>query len=155
MSARSVVEDILERARSTGQLDWKTARDEIHAEHARATTSEERAMLIAAFVVITDRVEKTAIPPENLAKFRETRTKDYNLLIVSEAVVDGNVSPTLLDAVTRREIAAGRMAADHNLRGLATIGERLGIGAVSTGVNPVEAAKKRSGWNPLRVWKRK
>jgi hypothetical protein len=150
MTARSLIEDIKSRLQSGGELDWKKAREELHAEHERATTSDDRSKLIALYVLIMDQVEKTAIDPTGLDKFREARTQDYNLFIVRESVVDGNASPPLLDAVTRREIAAGRMTPDHQLRKLAEVGSLIG-----DNLPPAKSSVSR-GWlgGLSRIWRK-
>jgi len=59
----------------------------------------------------------------DLATFRTARKQDYNLMIVSECVDSaGNVLPDTLRAVTEREVKAGRMGHDSELRRLAVAG---------------------------------
>ena len=68
-----------------------------------------------------DLVERN-IGPDDLPLFRETRLKDYRLLLVREALIGENVCVETLDAITRREIEAGRMTPDDELRVVAVAG---------------------------------
>ena len=120
MSAASLLEEI-RREGAAGTFDWQRTRERIHAEHERTTDFAERGNLVRLHAVLFDQVER-GVPPEHLEEFRATRWQDYNLLLVREATVDGKVVPQLLDAVTQREVAAGRMADDHELRVLAAQG---------------------------------
>ena len=113
----STVFERIQTAVDAGEhLDWCQLREEIHDAHEKATTSAERERLLAAFSALMDRVERIDIAPENLAVFRETRLEDYHLLVVRECVVGETVCTETLDAVTLREVAAGRMAPDDELR---------------------------------------
>src|SRR5260221_1018087 len=97
-------------------LDWRKVREEIHDEHERAVTSDERATLLQIFGLVMDLVERqAALNAEDLKQFRNAREADYRLLIVKEALVGENVCTETLDVITPREDAAGRMTADHEL----------------------------------------
>ena len=130
------------RMRADGALDWPKMRDDIHAAFERATTSEERAALLQMHRVLMDRVEPH-IQAADLAAFQTARRQDYCLLLVSEARAGDQVSPHLLEVVTRREIAAGRMSSDDELRNLAEVG----IGLVSE--------PSPTGWRGLFTRRRK
>ena len=120
MSAQSLIEEIRQEG-AAGTFDWQRTRERIHAEHERTTDFAERGNLVRLHAVLFDQVER-GLQPEQLDGFRQARWQDYNLLLVREATVDGNVVPQMLDAVTQREVAAGRMAEDHELRVLAAQG---------------------------------
>lgn len=120
MSAQSLLEEIRQEG-AAGTFDWQRTRERIHAEHERTTDFAERGNLVRLHAVLFDQVER-GLPPEQLDGFRQARWQDYNLLLVREATVDGNVVPQKLDAVTQREVSAGRMADDHELRLLAAQG---------------------------------
>ena len=62
-----------------------------------------------------DRVERSGIVQE-LEMFKEARRQDYALLITKEALVGENVCAETLDAITEREVAAGRMAPEDPIR---------------------------------------
>ena len=122
MSARDLLQRLQNQPLGTA-LDWKALREEIHDEFERATSGEDRAILLAIFQTVMDLAKRNGdIAPENLHLFRDARQGDYNLLIVRECLVGENVSVELLDEVTKREVAAGRMASDHPLRTQAKVG---------------------------------
>jgi hypothetical protein len=107
-------------------INWPQIREEIHDEYDRTTTAEERVILLELFKATMDLVERQSVSAmvdaETLDQFRNAREADYRLFILKESLVGENVSVDLLDAVTRREVAAGRMAMDHSLRQLAEEG---------------------------------
>jgi hypothetical protein len=56
------------------------------------------------------------------------RSQYYNLLLIKEATIgrtDGNIPPDKLAAITRREVAAGRMSPDDDLHKLAVAGDTV------------------------------
>lgn len=106
-------------------IDWRKIREEIHYEHVRATTTEERVALLHIFKAVMDLVERSGLSPEDMEKFREARLKDYHSLIVGESLVGETICTETLDAITRREIEAGRMAPDDNLRQIAERGKAV------------------------------
>jgi hypothetical protein len=103
---------------------WREIRDEIHDEHERAITFNERGVLLAIYQVVMDFVEtQSSFSPKDLTAFKTARRQDYCLLLAREAVVEGGaVDPVRMEAVTRREVEAGRMAPDDELRKLALEG---------------------------------
>lgn len=119
-------------------------RADIHAEFKRATTDEERGDILAIHKTVMDQVERH-IGPADIAAFRKARTEDYNLLLISESVVGENVSPQLLERATRREVAAGRMSANNDLRQLAVAGDTI--------LTP--APRATSIWDRVRDWMRR
>jgi hypothetical protein len=67
---------------------------------------------------------KPTINPDDQAKFQEASENIYKLHIVQECTIDGQICIETADAVTRREIDAGRMSPKHNLRHVAEMGMR-------------------------------
>lgn len=117
--------DLLQRLQAAppgAALDWRKIREEIHDEHERATTTEERVILLGIFKAVMDLIERSDLDHEDLEKFREARLTDYRLLIVKEALIGENVCTETLDTVTQREISAGRMSPDDSLRETAVVG---------------------------------
>lgn len=113
------VNDLLQRLQAQpagAPIDWQKIREEIHDEHDRATTTEERVALLGIFTAVMDLVERGGLSHEAMEKFRAARLADYRLLIVKECLVGENVCTETLDAVTQREVVAGRMAPDDELR---------------------------------------
>jgi hypothetical protein len=132
--------ELLQRIRSLDHdspLPWTKIREEIRDEYKQASTAD-REILLAAYKAVMDRVERH-IGPADLETFRTARRRDYNLLLVSECIVgEGDATPETLEAVTRREVAAGRMAADDELRALGRIGGKF-----------LAAQKPAGGWRRL------
>jgi hypothetical protein len=127
MSVLDLASRLSKEVAAGGTLDWVRMRNEISEEHERAATAEERVICLQLHKAVMDAVERQA-PPEILANFKKTRLEDYNRLLVSEALIgctDGNVDPTKLLEITRREIAAGRMSPDAKVHELAVIGARF------------------------------
>lgn len=98
--------------------DWKTFRDEIVALHAEATTEEEYVALLEAFGKLVA-VGKFAYDEENYAKLLPIAVAEYRMFLNKEAMEDGLINPVLLERVTRREVEAGRLDPDDDLRELA------------------------------------
>jgi hypothetical protein len=116
---------LLDRISAASTLDWRATRDEIHELHKQATTSEERGALLAIYKAVMDLAERSATISD-IDKFREARQSDYNLFLIREAADEaGNIVPETLLAVTEREIAAGRMAKDDDMRRLALVGHQF------------------------------
>jgi len=116
--------ELLERLKSAppgSPLDWKQARDQITTEYGGASVTE-RVTLLQIYKVVMDTVER-GLSGANLATFQTAREQDYNLMLLSECVDSaGNVLPDALRAVTEREVTAGRMGQDSELRRLAVAG---------------------------------
>ena len=92
-------------------MPWTKIREEIRDEYKQASRAD-RKILLATYKAVMDRVERH-ICPADLETFRTARRQDYNLPLVSECIIGGgDVSPETLEAVTHREVAADRMAAD-------------------------------------------
>jgi hypothetical protein len=122
MNATQLIEK-LERQMQKGELNWQEARSDIHAAHKNATTEAERVLCLDLHNVVLDAVERDegTIIPEKMEDFRKTRQQDYDLLLVSEAMIgrtDGIIDPVVMRRITEREVAAGRMAEDDDLRKL-------------------------------------
>jgi hypothetical protein len=97
--------------------NWRQIRVQIHDAFEQARSPQRRAALLALFQSIMNMAEK-GIVPQDLESFREIRGHSYSLLIVKECLVNEQVCPKTAAAVIRREMAAGRMAANHMLRNM-------------------------------------
>jgi hypothetical protein len=120
--------DILARLKAlpVGEpINWTKIREEI-SDNYDGADSAERATLLQIFKVVMDTVEKN-LTGADLETFRSARRQDYNRLLVSECLIDGNVSSAALAIVTSREVKAGRMSPDDELHRLAIAGP-AGIG---------------------------
>ena len=126
MGVRERIEALSSQSEDTA-IDWRGLRDEIHQEFGKANTSEEREFLLEAHKILNDLLERNLDDPEKIKVFQEARLKDYHLLIVQECLVGTNVSPKILDTVTRREVAAGRMTQDDELLTLGKVGTTFNL----------------------------
>jgi hypothetical protein len=124
------IESLVKELQSTESFDVVEVREKILKEFDAATTSDQRAAVLAIFKATMDAVERNLTSrggqEELLAKIKEARAKDYKIFIYQECtvgldtpVVGGDISVDMLMAVTNREIAAGRMTEDHSARKLA------------------------------------
>jgi len=105
-----------------GEVDWRRAREDIVAEHKNATTIVDRVLCLDMHKAVLNAAERNHIQPAELAKFRTLRQQDYNALLISEAMIgktDGLIDPVVMKAITDREVAAGRMVENDDLRNLA------------------------------------
>ena len=118
-STRDLINSLKRDAEVNGTVDWRHARDEIHSRFDSYASQEERVLLLEVFKAIMDAMERTLTDEDDFAKFRETRRQDYNLLLIKECLVGEDVSVEALAHVTKREVEAGRMPADDEMRSLA------------------------------------
>jgi len=95
--------------------NWRSIRERVHDRFDRAKSEPERVELLALYCATMNLAEK-AIAPADLEKFREIRGHGYSLLVVKESLSGDVLSEPKAEAVLARELAAGRMAADHVLR---------------------------------------
>lgn len=126
--ARDLVERLAED-RFAGTLDWPQTRNEIHEAHEAAETEAERVLCLSAYKVLMDTVERQRlVKPDQWDNFRKARREDYRAFLIREAMIgvtDGHIHTDRLAAVTRREVAAGRLSPDDDLRKLADAGDRV------------------------------
>lgn len=123
MNAADVLSRLQADAAAGKQLDFRAVREQIHDAAEQTIDSGERVILLQVFHAFMDLVERSGnIAPEDMELFRDTRAKDYRLLLMREVLIGQNVSVELLHAVTQREVQAGRMAEDDELRQLAVKG---------------------------------
>jgi hypothetical protein len=123
MNANELIECI-ERQMATGELEWRQVREDIHETHKNATTEAERVLLLSIHKAVIDAVERNegAIIPGGMDDFRKAHEQDYKLLLVSEGMIgraNGLMDPMVMRRITDREVTAGRMSPDDELRTLA------------------------------------
>lgn len=102
--------------------DWWEFRDEIATLHAQATTEREYVALLDVHQKLVA-VGKSAYDKETYAKLLPIAAAEYRMFLNKEAMEeDGMVNPVLLERITRREVEAGRLDPNDDLRALATSG---------------------------------
>jgi hypothetical protein len=120
MSANEIFRQ-LQLQPSESSLNWQRIRDRIAEGYSRVSTAD-RVKLLELYQAVIEMAERQ-IPPNDLERFRIGRRQDYYRMLVSEWLSrDGTVSPATMDAVTRREVAAGRMSPNDALRRIAAAG---------------------------------
>lgn len=98
--------------------DWRAFRDEISALHAVASTEEEYVTLLEAHRNLVV-VGKSAFDEQTYAKLLPIALAEYRNFLNKEAIESGVMNPVLLERITRREVAAGRLEPNDNFRTLA------------------------------------
>lgn len=99
-------------------VNWREIINEIDVELANNNSIERREALLGMFKATMDIAEKN-IAPQDLETFREARRQHYSSHLIGEALVGGNVCAKTMFDVTSREIAAGRITEDDDLRKIA------------------------------------
>ena len=104
---------------------WPTIVKKIQFEFRAAKNEDERAVLLGLHKSVLD-MAAGRIAPDHLDKFLATRRSDYlSLLICESADGEGQIPPDVIDRITQREVAAGRMTEDDEFRKLAFAGTAL------------------------------
>ena len=111
--------------------DWMTFRNEIATLHASALTQAEYVTLLEAFSNLVA-VGPAAFDSETWSKLLPIAQAEYKTFLNDEAKEGGErISPPMLDRITAREIAAGRLNESDGLREFAEaaviLGDTLGI----------------------------
>jgi hypothetical protein len=133
--------DLIERLRAdTALADWVAYRHELVELSPRLDTEADHVALLSVFKLLMDTVEPS-VSAADLANFQKLRLHDYRRLLVEEAIDGGEVDPLRLDHITQREVAAGRLAADDDLRELGQIG---GTFLAPPPTPPIKPPPKRS-----------
>lgn len=95
--------------------DWRAIRDEIASLHEKATTEQEYVTLLEAHRKLVA-VGQFAFDEETYAKLLPITKAEYRLFLNKEAMENGLMNPALLERITRREVEAGRLSDDDELR---------------------------------------
>jgi hypothetical protein len=113
------LENLLGRMRDAS--NWVAYRNELVELSPQLNDEADRVVLLAAYKALMDTVEPN-IQGADLPVFRKARLEEYRRLLIEECIDGDKVDPARLDRVTSREVAAGRLAADDDLRELGQIG---------------------------------
>lgn len=109
--------------------DWREFQQEIARLHKKARTQEEYVALLEAHRNLMA-VAEHCFDPDKCAEIRRIGEAEYKLFLNVEAMEGDQINPVMLDRVTAREVAAGRMYAEEDFRKLAEAGGSvLGDGA--------------------------
>jgi hypothetical protein len=98
-------------------LRWREIRSKICVAIDRTEAEDERVALLQFYTATMDIVEDAAatLQPQILPDIRQIRLKDYDCFIIKECVDGQRLHAERLEAVSRREIAAGRMKPEAEL----------------------------------------
>jgi hypothetical protein len=108
------IESIHDRMKEGG--DWKAFRDEISALHTQAVTEREFVTLLEAHANLVA-VGEYAFDAETYSKILPAARAEYLTFLNFEAMEGGDtINPMMLDRITAREVAAGRLAPDDSFR---------------------------------------
>ena len=100
--------------------DWSDFRKEIsRLVHEEASSQEEFVTLLEAHRNLLA-VAEHCFPPDQCAELRRIGQAEYLSFLNVEATEGEHINPTLLDRITAREVADGRMAADDDFRQFAS-----------------------------------
>lgn len=113
---KSEIASLHERISQGG--DWREFQEEIAKLHAIAESEEEYVALLEAHKKLVA-VAKFAFSDEKHSKILAVAIAEYKLFLNKEAIENGEINPVALERITRREIEAGRLDPNDNLRGLA------------------------------------
>ncbi len=95
--------------------NWQAIVSEIEKSLEAEESPEGRDMLFSLFQATMDFAE-TGVSVDELCSFQEARKKRFGGYLLREAIIGDQICAETLDAVTRREVAAGRLASDDPLR---------------------------------------
>jgi hypothetical protein len=101
--------------------DWRAFQQEIERLHKEARTQDEYVALLEAHRNLIA-VAEHCFPPDIAAEIRRIGESEYKLFLNIEAMEGDLINPTMLDRITAREVAAGRLAPDDEFRKLAEAG---------------------------------
>ncbi len=106
--------------------DWMTFRDEISQLHGQARSQQEYVTLLEAFSNLIA-VGPHAFDEGTWARISAVALGEYKLFLNVEAMEGQDLmSPVMLDAITAREVDAGRLAEGSEFRQFAKSGVALG-----------------------------
>ena len=100
-------------------------RTEIAELHKRATTQEEYVELLHAHSLLGHLIDEV-YDADTAAKIHAAHQAEYRLFLNTEALENGEqINPAMLAQITAREVDAGRLEPDDDLRRMATAGSQV------------------------------
>jgi hypothetical protein len=115
--------DLIDRMAAGGELNWLAYRKELSDLSTEMEAEVDRVALLGTYKALMDTVERQGDSTvADLPAFQKARLEEYRMFLIQEALDGTNVDPTKLKYVTDREVEAGRLAADDELRALAIAG---------------------------------
>ncbi|HUO44162.1 MAG TPA: hypothetical protein VMT94_04515 [Burkholderiales bacterium] len=149
--------DLLELTSSPGSvvLNIEEILAQIAKEYSETIDPIQREALLNLHHTSLNIVQST-VSPEHLQEFLDARSKHYRGLLVSETVdAEGTTSPSELVRVTAREISAGRMNENDELRVLALTFAAAKHEANQSAAMDIKSERHFSLWRRiLSAWRR-
>jgi hypothetical protein len=106
---------------------YAAATTETERAHAAASTEVDLVLCLAMINFINEQFEEHVAAqqhdPEDLSELRKARHQYYMAFLAEEATIgntSGQIDPRQMAAITRREVAAGRLSPDTDLHKLCT-----------------------------------
>lgn len=129
--------------------DWRQFQQEIARLNKEARTQEEYVTVLEAHRNLIA-VAEHCFPPETYEEIKRIGEGEYKLFLNVEAMEGDLINPIMLDRITAREVASGRMWEDDEFRKLAAaggsvlgdsadhsydrkLGDRIGLGGLILG----------------------
>jgi len=109
------------QARMAQGGDWRAFRQEIERLHKQARTQEEYVTLLEAHRNLIA-VAEHCFSVETAAEIQKIGEAEYLLFLNIEAMEGDQINPVMLDRITAREVAAGRLDPEGDFRKLAEAG---------------------------------
>lgn len=101
--------------------DWRAFQQEIQRLHKEARTQEECVMLLEAHRNLIA-VAEHCFPSDTAAEIQKIGESEYRHFLNIEAMEGDLINPIMLDRITAREVAAGRLPPDDEFRQFAEAG---------------------------------
>lgn len=103
--------------------NWVQILNAIDAAFKDSESSEQRGSLLEAFKTTMDFVEENLdIDQENMDALKKNRGEHYKRLLIQEVLIGETIDIKALFKTTEREIEAGRLEREDNIRKLAVEG---------------------------------
>jgi hypothetical protein len=129
--------------------DWRTFQQEIARLNKEAETQQEYVTVLEAHRNLIA-VAEHCFPPETYKQIKQIGQGEYQLFLSVEAMEGELINPVMLDQITAREVASGRMWPEDEYRKFAAaggsvlgdsadcrydrkLGDRIGIGGLILG----------------------
>ena len=104
--------------------DWRAFQQEIARLNKEARTQEEYVTVLEAHRNLIA-VAEHCFPPETAAEIQRIGEGEYKLFLNVEAMEGDMINPVMLDRITAREVAAGRLDPESDFRKLAEAGSTV------------------------------
>lgn len=119
--------DLIDRLQTGGSLNPRAIQSDMASIWDALDKEEDRIVLLQVRNLFLDSVERSgALDDEALRTLRGAREGEYRLFLIKEAMIGADTADTAaLDRITKREVDAGRMAPDCDLRTLAHAAEAV------------------------------